>query len=86
MNARSDTRSLARVGDGSKGRYFEDGHGDERVLRAVYKPWLQKDGVEVTVAWATWLLQSKNGEDAAVLVARARSVLGEPTSAEVECR
>ena len=59
---------------------------DARVLRAVYEFWRQKDGVEATIAWATWLLRSGDGREAVAVVARARSVLGDGPGAEVERR
>ena len=66
--------------------YFGDADGDERVLRTVYEFWRQSDGVEATVAWATWLLRSGRGKDALAVVARARSVLGEAAGETVERR
>ena len=66
--------------------YFGDADGDERVLRTVYEFWRQSDGVEATVAWASWLLRSGRGKDALAVVARARSVLGEAAGETVERR
>lgn len=66
--------------------YPGDADGDARVLRAVYEFWRQKDGVEATVAWTTWLLRRGRAKEAVAVVARARSVLGEEGGDEVERR
>ncbi|KAI0334977.1 hypothetical protein GY45DRAFT_1351078 [Cubamyces sp. BRFM 1775] len=79
-HARSQSGSLSACGSDA------DADGDARVLSAVYEFWRQTDGVEATVAWATWLLRSGRGKEAVAAVGRARSVLGETAGAEVERR
>ncbi|TFK94570.1 hypothetical protein K466DRAFT_579822 [Polyporus arcularius HHB13444] len=83
----SDVASTPAGGaDAANDAYFGHADGDERVLRAVYEFWRQTDGVEATVAWATWLLRSGRSKDAVGVVARARSVLGEAAGETVERR
>ncbi|RPD63879.1 hypothetical protein L227DRAFT_572320 [Lentinus tigrinus ALCF2SS1-6] len=84
-SASAGAAAVAGGADAAKS-YFGDADGDERVLRAVYEFWRQSDGVESTVAWATWLLRSGRSKDAVAVVARARSVLGEAAGEVVERR
>ncbi|KAI0655912.1 U3 small nucleolar RNA-associated protein 6-domain-containing protein [Cubamyces menziesii] len=81
-HARSQPGSVSGCGSGPD----TDAEGDARVLSAVYEFWRQTDGVEATVAWATWLLRRGRGKEAVAVVGRARSVLGETAGAEVERR
>ncbi|KAH9892817.1 U3 small nucleolar RNA-associated protein 6-domain-containing protein [Cubamyces lactineus] len=81
-HARSQSGSESACGSGPD----TDADGDARVLTAVYEFWRQTDGVEATVAWATWLLRNGRGKEAVAVVGRARSVLGETAGAEVERR
>ncbi|KAI1796429.1 U3 small nucleolar RNA-associated protein 6-domain-containing protein [Ganoderma leucocontextum] len=78
--------SQAAASGAVPGLYSGDVDGDARVLGSIYEFWRQQDGVGATIAWATWLLRNGKGKDAAGVIARVRSVLGQADGEAVESK